>query len=77
MFNITYHKNKLIAFKKEALYMYPNPSLTGVFSLETKIPFKTYFINGKLLIENNSDQFDLSKFSKSVDILRSKNLIVK
>ncbi|WP_299313159.1 carbohydrate-binding protein [uncultured Aquimarina sp.] len=64
-------------FAKETLSIYPNPSLTGVFSLSSKIPFKVYSISGKLLIENNSDQIDLSKFSNGIYILRSGNKIVK
>ena len=71
--NISDNSLSTDGFTKRTLAIHPNPSRTGIFNLPSKMDFKVYAINGKLLLKAYSDQADLSQLPKGIYFLSTEN----
>ena len=59
--------------------VFPNPSSSGVFQINTKTPQKweVYTITGSKILNGTGDKVDISSFSKGIYILRMENSFAK
>ncbi len=61
----------------KALKAYPNPSATGIFTIEDITTWTVYNSAGSIVLTGEGEKIDLSNYSKGVYILKSDTSVVK